>query len=173
MFNPLGTLFGKVMSGVAVVLLLAVAVQTFRVERLQTIVAKLTGQNKALRHSLDEIKDATAVADRKAREAKAAAEAEYKRKAELTDAKHQSELAEARRRASAYADRNRVPAPPGGAPSRTAPAPGGDAPEGADRSRDDSGVVVTRADFDTLVDNTLRLKAAREWACSLDGAKCD
>lgn len=156
------------------VLLIAVGVQTIRVERLQTIVAKLTGQNKALRLDLDRVREMTELADRKAREAKAAAEAEYKRKAEITDAKHQTELAEARRRASAYADRNRVPAPPSGRPSSGAsPAADRDGSQGTDRPGVDSGVVVTRADFDTLVDNTLRLKAAREWACSLDGAKCD
>lgn len=173
MFNPLGTLFGKVMSGIAVVLLLAVAVQTIRIEHLQTIIAKLRGDNKALRLNLDQVKEATQRADKAARDAKARTEAEYKRKAELTDAKHQSELEAARRRAAAYADRNRVPAPPGGAPSRSTPAPGGNTPEGADGRGEDSGVVVTRDDFNTLVDNTLRLKAAREWACGLEGAKCD
>lgn len=158
----------------AAVLLLAVGVQTIRVERLQTIVAKLTGQNKALRLDLDRVREMTELADKKAREAKAAAEAEYKRKAEMTDAKHKADLADARRRAANYADRNRVPAPASGRPaSRAAPSADSDAPEGANRPRDDSGVVVTRADFDTLVDNTLRLKAARDWACSLEGARCE
>ena len=155
------------------VLLIAVGVQTIRIEHLQTLVAKLRGDNKALRLDLDRVAEATKIADKRAREAKAAAEAEYKRKAELTDAKHQSELAEARRRASAYADRNRVPAPPGGSPRQSAPASGSDTPEGSNGSRDDSGVVVTRADFDTLVDNSLRLKAAHDWACQQEGAQCE
>lgn len=172
MFNPLGTMFGKVMSGVAVVLLLAVAVQTIRVERLQTIVAKLTGQNKALRHSLDEIKDATAVADRKAREAKAAAEAEYKRKAEITDAKYESALADARARAADYARRMRVKAPGGASSGPATPADRGGA-EGADRSDQGTFVAVSEQDFGILTENTERLKAAREWACSLDGARCE
>lgn len=161
----------------AALLFVGFATQTIRIEGFNVWPIKHEGfkaANERMRHDLDEIEKSTKEADRKAREAKAAAEAEYKRKAELTDAKHQSELAEARRRASAYADRNRVPAPPSGRPSSGA-SPSADC-NGApcpDRSGADSGVVVTRADFDVMVDNTLRLKAAREWACSLDGAKCD
>ncbi len=170
---PLALILRHWKLALAGVLLLAVAVQTVRVERLKAIVERLTGQNKALRHSLDEIKAATAIADKRAREAKAAAEAEYRAKAERTDLAYKANLADARARAARYADANRVrykaaDRQTGG----TSPAAPDSSAGSADQAGDDSGVVVTRGDFDALVDNTLRLKAAREWACSLEGAKC-
>lgn len=153
------------------VLLIAVGVQTIRVEHLQAIVAKLRGDNKALRMNLDQVKEATQRADKAARDAKARTEAEYKAKAEKADEVYEARLASANARADAYARRMRVN-PPG---SSGRPAPSAD-DNGAGRVEEaDQGtfVAVGRADFDILTENTERLKAAREWACSLEGAKCD
>lgn len=153
------------------VLLIAVGVQTIRVERLQTIVAKLLGQNKALRLNLDQVKVATKQADRAAREAKARTEAEYRAKAERTDDLYQARLASANARADAYARRMRVN-PPNSA-GRAAPgASSSDAPS-PDRSGEGTFVAVSDDDFRILNENTQRLKAAHEWACQQEGAKCE
>lgn len=154
------------------VLLLAVGVQTIRVERLKAVVERLTGQNKALRLNLDQVAEATKQADKAAREAKAAAEAEYRAKAERIDREHQADLADARARANRYAAANRVRNPTNPSPTSSAtPAPNGDGAGGAEQAGEDA-VILSRPDFDVMVENTLRLKAAREWACSLDGAGC-
>lgn len=55
-FNPFTVLTSKIFGGLALVLLLAVGVQTIRVERAHTTIAKLTGENKALRGDIDRLK---------------------------------------------------------------------------------------------------------------------
>ena len=153
------------------VLLIAVGVQTIRIEHLQTLVAKLRGDNKALRLDLDRVAEATKIADKRAREAKAAAEAEYRAKAERTDRAYEKNLADARARAADYARRMRVKAP-GGSSSGPATPADRDGAQGADRSGEGTFVAVSEQDFGILTENTERLKAAREWACSLEGAEC-
>lgn len=96
-----------------------------------------------------------------------ATEAATARKARKADYDYQAALNDARGLAGAYASRMRVtaacrPARVAGAPAEDGPAPGGDGPgDGTDM------VAVTREDFTTLTDNTIRLQAVHDWGQSL------
>lgn len=125
---------------------------------------------KTLRIDLDRVKVATELADQKARAAKLAQEAEYRRKADEADREYQADLADARARADRYARLNRVRSQAGGAPSGTVtPAPDCD-PQDAQRPCGTPDMVAVSADdFRILNENTIRLQAAREWALGLNG----
>lgn len=164
-------------AALAVLLGIGVTTQTIRIEGINLWPLRIEGfkaANARLTLDLDRVKEATELADAKARAAKVAAEAEYQRKAEETDAKYQVQLADMRGRAARYADAHRVrPQAVAGARGRAAAPAEGQRAEGADRSGSDAELVaVTRADFDTLTENTLRLQQAHEWACGLVGEGC-
>lgn len=58
----------------------------------------------------------------------------------------------------------------GGATGGTSPGAEGGTAESGDGASADASVVVPRADFDTLVDNTIRLKAVQKWGDELIAA---
>lgn len=147
-------------------LLAALAIQTVRIEGFLFITG-YKQENAVLRIDLDRLKQAQIVAKQKAEAEKLRIEAEYKAKAERTDNAYQAKLASANARIADYARRMRVEAP-GGASGGTNTAPENNTAEGADRSGEDAFVAVSRADFDILNENTLRLQAAHEWAVGLD-----
>lgn len=159
----------------AALLFVGFATQTIRIEGFNVWPIKHEGfkaANKRLRHDLDEIKKVTKVADQRAREAKARTEAEYRAKAEKADELYEARLASANARADAYARRMRVQDPRRAA-SGTPASPQDNGAGRAEEADQGTFVAVSRPDFDILTENTERLKAAREWACSLDGAKCE
>lgn len=96
----------------------------------------------------------------------AAQTAEWKRQSEKADENYAQLLVADRDRAGGNADRMRFsalcPAVGGGAGTADGTAPAGSAAR-ADRPGADA-VVVERADYDILVENTARLIAARDWA---------
>jgi hypothetical protein len=96
---------------------------------------------------------------------KQAVEASYRAKAERTDDDYQTALSRAQRASDAYARRMRAQVSGGASGSTPASSPS-DGPEGPDRSGSDA-VVVTRDDFDILVENSVRLEAAHQWAKTL------
>lgn len=98
--------------------------------------------------------------------AKMAAEARYRVEAERADNEYQTALARAQRASDAYAARMR-PQTTSGASGPASPAPPGDSPQSPDRSRQDA-VLVGRDDFDILVENSVRLEAAHNWAKTLN-----
>lgn len=95
-----------------------------------------------------------------------AMQAKYETLAEKADHAHAIELADARSRAAAYANRNGVRSYCQGSAGQTSsPAEGPVAPR--DNGPGADAVILNRDDFDQLVENTLRLKAAHEWGESL------
>ena len=122
--------------------------------------------HRATKANVRAAQDAAAVASRNAR---LATEAQFRQLAERADHAEQ-DLAAARAAADRFADARRVqvgigsaagdtPGNPG-ASGQDRPAQGGDGP-GADP------VVLTRAEFDQLAGNTLRLEQVRRWGQSL------
>lgn len=104
----------------------------------------------------------------KAIAARLTAEAAYRREAEKTDAEYQTALDRAQRASDAYAQRMRTQGARGAPGGPAAPAPS-DGPESPDRPGSDAELVaVTRDDFDILVENSVRLKAAHDWAKTLN-----
>ncbi|MDE2595971.1 MAG: hypothetical protein KGL44_03740 [Sphingomonadales bacterium] len=103
--------------------------------------------------------------------ARAEAEARYQSIAERTDRNAQADLADARTLAADYARRMRAGPVAGRSCTALAAAPGEPA-QGADRPGEAAvlpdAVMLSRADFDTMVENTVRLKAAHDWAAALD-----
>lgn len=95
-----------------------------------------------------------------------AVQAKYETLAEKADHAHAIELADARSRAAAYASRNGVRSY-----CQSSAGQASSAPEGPVAPRDNGpgadAVILNRDDFDQLVENTLRLKAAHEWGESL------
>jgi hypothetical protein len=155
----------------AALLFVGFATQTIRIEGISVWPFKIIGfkeEIRTIRLDLDSIKRAQETAALKAKQAKAEAEAEYRKKAEITDAKYKAELADAHSRADRYADANRVRRQAnGGSPGGpAAPGQGGDSAS-ADGSGDDA-VVLSRDDFDIMVENSIRLQQAHEWALGLN-----
>jgi hypothetical protein len=95
-----------------------------------------------------------------------ATEAKYRTLAEIADHAHEKELSDARSRAADYAGRNGLrsycqgSAGQAGSPAESPVAPSDNGP-GAD------AIVLNRNDFDQLVENTLRLKAAHDWGLAM------
>lgn len=105
-------------------------------------------------------------AEAKAVAAKLATEARYRAAAEKTNGDYQTALARAQRASDAYRMRNQAARR---APSHATPPADNRSPESPDRSGADAELVaVTRQDFDVLVENSVRLKAAHEWAKTLN-----
>lgn len=133
---------------------------------------RLASDNKALatriiqqKAKFEEARDKAAKA---ALAAKNAAEIHYRTIADETDKEAQTALADARSRADAYARRMRVQGT-GCAPSGSTSPADSSGPESPDRSGQDAGMVaLTRDDFDTLVENTIRLNEAQRWALTLN-----
>lgn len=121
-------------------------------------------ENGALKLDLDKIKNAQAVAAERAAAAKAAEEELSRQNAERTD--HELETLRAAARAATDRYRMRTKAP--SRPSGHSTAPSEDlGPQGAERASEDA-IMVGRGDLDILVENTVRLKAAYDWAKTLN-----
>lgn len=149
----------------AIVLCAALAWQTVGKQRLAS-------DNKALATRLVEQRaEYVAAQDKAAQEhlaAKQAAEQRYRTLAQRTDHEAETALDDARARADAYVRRMRAEV--SCRPSGQTPSPaGGGYPESPERpSVDASLVALSRQDFDTLVENTIRLDAAHKWAMALN-----
>lgn len=116
-----------------------------------------------LRIDLDSIKSAQAAAKQIAEAKKRQEQAQFSQLAERAD---NAEETNARLRAAAarYAAANRVrPKAVGGASGGTGGAGASEAASGSNGSGSDASVVVSRTDFDTLVDNTAKLKRIHDW----------
>lgn len=112
--------------------------------------------------------NAQAAAQALAEAEKAKDAAQYQTIAERTD--NAQEAAQRRAAANRYAIANRVrkgTAAAQGAASGASGAGAGGAAKGGDGAGADAGVVVSRTDFDTLVENTIRLKQVHQWGNSL------
>lgn len=164
-FNPFSALTSKIFGGLSIVLLLALGVQTWRVDhyRDDRDQWKLAFNNqKAAYVAAQEAAKAKAIA------AKLTAEAAYRQEAEKTDAEYQTALAAAQRASDAYVARMRAEAARGASGRPAAPAPS-DGPESPDRPGSDAELVaVTRDDFEIMVENSVRLKAAHDWTKTLN-----
>ena len=163
----IGGIIAAVLAGL---FFIGLATQTIRIEGLKIWPLKITGFKEdvaVLRLDLDTIKTAQEMARVKAEAAKLQIEAQYRAKAEKTDAEYQEQLSAANDRIDAYAKRMRVKAPTGGS-GGTVAAANSDSAEGIDGAGEDAFVAVSRSDFDILNENTQRLKAAREWAIGLE-----
>lgn len=160
LFSPI---FAKVFGALSIALALGLTVQTLRANHFHADRDRWHAAFDAQKAAYEAAQqEATA----KAIAAKLATEARYRAEAEKTDNEYQTALARAQRASDAYAARMRAKAS-GGAPGRTpSPAPR-DGPESPDRPCADA-VVVTRDDFDILVENSVRLEAAHEWAKTLN-----
>lgn len=161
-------------AGLAGLFFLGLATQTIRIEGFKLWPLHIVGfkeEVKTLRLDLDTIKVMQLAAKEKAEAERLRMEAEYQEKAEKADDEYRSKLADASARAAAYANRMRVQAPysassGSGASTESNPA------TSADRSSEDAEyIAVTRSDFDVMIENTLRLKAAHEWAVGLNAER--
>lgn len=125
-------------------------------------------ENNNLRLDLDAIKAAQVTAAAKALAAKAAEEARSRADAERTDDAFKNEIDHYRSLASRYASANRVrPQAPRSASSGAATPSTDHSAEGTN-GPSNTAVVLDRADFDIMVENSVRLKAAVEWAKTLN-----
>jgi hypothetical protein len=97
-----------------------------------------------------------------------AREAAYKAESERTDHAHQIALNDARRRAAAYFAANRVRLNCESLPGEASATAQGATAKGNHRPCRDA-VLLERTDFDTLNENTVRLKAVHEWGERLVG----
>lgn len=153
-----------VKGGIIFALILALAVQTARIEGVLWFDG-LKAELALKQAQIDKISDAQETAELKAIAAKLQAERKYAEKAKEADNAHAKELAGALDRANAFIRANRVQCPQAGnSLSRSAaPAEGGSA-EGADRP---DHVAVLAQDVMICTENTERLKAAKAWADGL------
>jgi hypothetical protein len=140
-------------------LCLALAWQTYQVSRWKGREAKAQATIAQMQLASEQARAAQIALNQ-------ATEAKYRTLAEIADHAHEKELADARSRAAAYAGRNGLrsycqgSAGQAGSPAEGPVAPGDNGP-GAD------AVVLNRNDFDQLVENTLRLKAAHDWGLAM------
>ncbi len=154
LFGQLGT---RIFGGLSIALLIACFGLWLRGNHYE-------GQRDKARTELAQMQAANREATAKQKAQNLAVEAAYKRKAEETDAQYQKALDSARSASERYALNHRVPAyHRGGGP--VAPAPDQPAPS-PDGPRTDA-VVVSRDDFDIMVENSVRLQAAHDWAKTL------
>jgi hypothetical protein len=104
----------------------------------------------------------------KAIAAKLAVEAAYSAKAKEADHVYQTALDRAKRASDAYVARMRTQGARGASGGTAAPAQS-DGPESPDRPGSDAELVaVTRDDLEIMVENSVRLKAAHDWATTLN-----
>lgn len=173
-----GGLWSRIFAGIAAVLLAFALVQTVRIEGFlwwdgfKEQVAKLLEENGILRLDLDKIKLAQKQATERALAEKQAAEARYAQMKEQADDNLEQARDRARTAAARYASANRVrpqaKADAGGSSGADLPC-ATVAPEGPDGACDDAELLaVTREDFDIMVDNSVRLKEAHDWAKGLE-----
>lgn len=155
-------LWTRIFAGLAALFLLGFVTQTIRIEGAWMVVG-FKEEVAVLRMDLSKIKQAQQWAEEAAKAAKAREELAYSNIAERAD----NEVQNSSMRASAarYAERNRLrskaPSRPSSGASAASPASNPESPVGAS---EDASVVVSRTDFDQLVENTIRLKAAHDWA---------
>lgn len=166
--NPFSILGAKIFAGTSLALLIALGL-TFAWGKAGWRDAhsyKLAAETlKASYIAAQEAATAEAMA------AKLTTEAAYRAKAEKTDAEYQTALDRARSASDAYASRMRVGRIAG--PSSQTPSPADNrGPQEPDRPRADA-VLVSRNDFDILVENSVRLEAAHDWALTLNLAVPD
>ncbi len=125
---------------------------------------------QVLRIDLDAIKSAQSAATQLAEARKREEQAQFSQLAERAD---NAEHTNARLRAAAarYAAAHRVRTQaPRSASGGASGAGASGAAESDQRPGGDAGVVVSRTDFDTLVGNTIKLKAAHDWGEDLVAA---
>lgn len=161
--------------GIALAFLLALSIQTARIEGflwwdgLKAVIASLRAENGILRIDLDSIKLAQKIATEKAVEAKRQADERAARQQEESDERLEQALRDKRDLAARYAAANRLrtkgaaDSGSGGTDLPCAPATA-ESPDGA--CGDAELLAVTKADFDILVTNTIRLQEAVTWATS-------
>lgn len=123
-----------------------------------------------LRIDLDSIKNAQAAATQIAEAKMRAEQAQFSELAERAD-NAERQISGLRAAADRYANANRVRSKAaGGASGRTSGASAGEAAQSGDGPGGDASVAVSRADFDTLVEHSIRLKQVHEWGDSLVAA---
>ena len=125
---------------------------------------------QVLRIDLDAIKAAQSAATQLAEARKREEQAQFSQLAERADnAEHTNARLRAAAARYAAAHRVRTQAAQGGS-SGTDRTGAREAAESGDGPGGDAGVVVSRTDFDTLVSNTVRLKAVHDWGDDLVAA---
>lgn len=173
-----GGLWSRIFAGIAAALLAVALVQTIRIEGFwfvqgfKDVVRVLSERNVSLRLDLDKIKLAQKQATERALAEKQATEARYAQMKEQADDNLEQARNRARDAAARYASANRVRAQ---AKTDAGSASGADLPcapistERTDGACDNAELLaVTREDFDIMVDNSVRLKEAHEWAKGLE-----
>jgi len=116
-----------------------------------------------LRIDLDSIKSAQAAATMIAEAKKREEQAQFSELAERAD-NAERQISGLRAAADRYANANRVRSKAaGGASGRTSGASAGEAAQSGDGPGGDASVVISRPDFDQLVENTARLKRVHDW----------
>lgn len=166
----------KLLGGVSIALALYAALATHKWSHWKEIAG-------VLRIDLEEVRQLRAQDRANYENAQAAAQALAEAKKAKDAAQYQTiagrsdnaeEASQRRAAANRYAAANRVrkqgPAASTGAASAASGAGEGSAAENADRSRPDSDVAIPRADFDALVENTIRLKQVHAWGEDLIAA---
>lgn len=131
---------------------------------------RLASDNKALATRIiaqkAEFVAASEAAKAKAEAQRIATENRYRTLAQETDHEAQTALVDARSRANTYARRMSAKTLCVPSSGSTTPADGG-GPKGGDRSGADA-VILSRHDFDVMVENSVRLKAVHDWALTLN-----
>lgn len=123
-----------------------------------------------LRLDLDAIKDAQATATALAEAKKREEQATFNQLAERAD-NATRQITGMRAAAGRYASTNRVRTKaPEGRPGGTGGASAGEAATGGNGPGSDASVALSRADFDTLVGNTIRLKQVHDFGNDLIAA---
>lgn len=123
-----------------------------------------------LRLDLDAIKDAQATATALAEAKKREEQATFNQLAERAD-NATRQITGMRAAAGRYASTHRVRGKaPGGASGGTGGASAGEAATGGDGPGSDASVALSRADFDQLVGNTIRLKQVHDFGNDLIAA---
>lgn len=137
-------------------LALALAWQSWQAHRWHKATDKARAAIVALQAASDANK-AAAIAQVEAQRAKFAVEAKENERVETNLRRDLGALA------ADYADRMRA----GQVCRRAAATPGQGEAAPVDNGPGEGAVILERADFDTLIENTVRLKAAHEWGDSL------
>lgn len=175
LFAPLAV---KIFAGIAALALMAALAQTVRIEGFLWLkgfkgaLAELVEENGILRLDLERIKLAQEAATLRAIAEKQAAEERAEQERKQSDERLAQARDSARAAAARYAAANRVRAQAeavdGGAGRADLPCAAALA-EGPDGACEDAELLaVTRQDFDDMVDNSIRLQEAVEWAKALE-----
>lgn len=159
--NPFSVLTSKIFAGLSLVLLLALGAQTLRASHYaqkaeQCEIGRKTDRAAYVQAQKDA--EARAIADKQAREARS------REQAERTDDDYQTALARARRAADAYRLRGQAAGRASGKPAGPADDHGPELPSGGT----EDAVTVTRHDFDVMIENSVKIRQAWEWAKTLN-----